>query len=228
MLPARETVTDFQATAMPDLSEPAKRRDRRPRRRPEPVGARARPHRFRTQRTAVGCRLATARPEPQLGWESCGWAFTDGASSVSVDWNGRGDAIRDPHVIANGSIPGSVYADHFAIVPDGPGAVIGFDDCVAVEGRAACAPHEGRSVTIGRVRSNLAHMDPSPLLVRSDLAHIRGRVPRPEPDMEVNDSLCHQLRLDQDLIQGCGAIGEWQFLMPGLLDRDGVDGRPRR
>lgn len=59
------------------------------------------------------------------GWESCDWRISDGAATLAFHWDqasvaavddpANGSVIRDPHVIANGSITGAVYAGFFEI-----------------------------------------------------------------------------------------------------------------
>jgi hypothetical protein len=63
-------------------------------------------------------------PETGGGWEGCDWTFTDGATTISVSWDGQAGAPRDPHVVANGSILGSQYKQYFDVtrgdpIPDG-------------------------------------------------------------------------------------------------------------
>jgi hypothetical protein len=70
-------------------------------------------------------------PGNELGWESCTWTLSDGVSTVSVEWNGLVGATRDAHLVANGRISGSTYADHFTVVPANPADAIGFDEVIS-------------------------------------------------------------------------------------------------
>jgi hypothetical protein len=54
------------------------------------------------------------------GWESCDWSFTDGVTVVTVSWDGRVGAPRDPHIVANGSIRGAAYKHYFGLPPGAP------------------------------------------------------------------------------------------------------------
>ncbi len=65
------------------------------------------------------------------GWESCNWTFDDTVSTVSVRWDGRAGAARDPHVLANGSIRGADYTAHFGINSTDPQAAIGDDEVIS-------------------------------------------------------------------------------------------------
>ncbi len=58
------------------------------------------------------------------GWESCDWTFADGLVSVAVSWDGDAGATRDPHIVANGSVPGAAYTNHFAITFADPASAI--------------------------------------------------------------------------------------------------------
>lgn len=55
------------------------------------------------------------------GWESCDWTFSDGVNPpLSVSWDEAPGAIRDPHVLANGSITGAAYSAFFDFPPTSP------------------------------------------------------------------------------------------------------------
>ncbi len=48
------------------------------------------------------------------GWESCDWTFSDGINRpLSVAWDEAIGAVRDPHILANGSITGAAYMAFF-------------------------------------------------------------------------------------------------------------------
>lgn len=61
---------------------------------------------------------------PAGGWESCDWRFSDGSRTLAFHWDtasvppGSDGVTRDPHVVGNGSVSGSVYAAFFGIAPD--------------------------------------------------------------------------------------------------------------
>ncbi|HRW07884.1 MAG TPA: hypothetical protein P5121_22435 [Caldilineaceae bacterium] len=53
-------------------------------------------------------------PAASGGWESCDWTFSDGVNPpLSVAWDEAPNAIRDPHILANGSITGAAYSAFF-------------------------------------------------------------------------------------------------------------------
>ncbi|MEZ4869324.1 MAG: hypothetical protein R3C14_48830 [Caldilineaceae bacterium] len=57
-------------------------------------------------------------PAASGGWESCDWTFSDGMNPpLSVSWDEAPGAIRDPHVLANGSITGAAYSAFFGFSP---------------------------------------------------------------------------------------------------------------
>jgi hypothetical protein len=52
------------------------------------------------------------------GWESCDWSFSDGMNQpLSVSWDEAVGAVRDPHILANGSITGAAYSAFFGFPP---------------------------------------------------------------------------------------------------------------
>jgi hypothetical protein len=65
------------------------------------------------------------------GWESCDWTFADGIRSLTVGWDGRASAARDPHVVANGSIRGMTYTSHFGLTPPSPDLTIPADEVIS-------------------------------------------------------------------------------------------------
>ena len=66
------------------------------------------------------------------GLRSCDWTFDDGSTSFDVHWDGRAGAVRDPHVVATGTVRGLAYAEFFGLSTDDfvPGG-IGVDEVIA-------------------------------------------------------------------------------------------------
>lgn len=57
-------------------------------------------------------------PAVSGGWESCDWSFSDGVNRpLSVSWDEALGAVRDPHILANGSITGAAYSAFFGFLP---------------------------------------------------------------------------------------------------------------
>jgi hypothetical protein len=70
-------------------------------------------------------------PAASGGWESSSFTFDDDVTAVTVNWDSRVGAARDPHVLANGSIRGADYIRGFGVLATSPEAQIAGDEVIS-------------------------------------------------------------------------------------------------